>query len=511
MRKRRFDEERVFHRLPSNDGAIDRMKKPDEHLLGKLYRGFASSAPVRMLIGRVVSEERLRAGYMASSPIQAPGSDSRSDSRLWFHAASVGELESLWPVIRAWAEGGGEVVVTIFSESAKSSLGRLRDELSKIGDGRRLIHAGYSPLEGAWRRAVSAYAPTGFVTAKYESWPDLWSALAENGTPLFVVGARPRASLRIAALASRLLQGQEPALRFFCGEVADRRALEQAFPNARVLPGGDPRWERVRERASAGSPRARGIVECMKALPRPWGVLGSAWLSDLEVWSDSLKQVPSEHSASKNSVPENSVPENSPPGNSVPRSSVAGTLWVVPHRVDGPSIEAIQRQLEGEGRHVLRTSTLTASPENASETIGPKQARPKNSGPEKNELDKTTTETPILLVDEMGFLLELYSSADWAYVGGGFEAGVHSTIEPAIQGIPISAGTKRADRFPEIAELQRDGQLTLITDADQLAAWLANKANADATSRAHWKESASARFGATEEIVRAIKDDLLTS
>ena len=61
---------------------------------------------------------------------------------------------------------------------------------------------------------------------------------------------------------------------------------------------------------------------------------------------------------------------------------------------------------------------------------------------------------PCVLVDEMGFLSELYGAADWAYVGGGFGAGVHSTIEPAIQGIPILIGPVRADHFTEIGQLQ---------------------------------------------------------
>ena len=37
-----------------------------------------------------------------------------------------------------------------------------------------------------------------------------------------------------------------------------------------------------------------------------------------------------------------------------------------------------------------------------------------------------------ILIDKVGILAELYKYTKCAYVGGGFEKGVHSTIEPLI-------------------------------------------------------------------------------
>ena len=385
-----------------------------EGSLGRAYRQLFSSNPVRALLGRVVTPERVRAGH------EFPMLPKSQGRRVWFHAASVGELEGLWPVARLWAEAGGEVLLTNFSDSATSALARLGAELDKIGDGRRILYRGFSPLEGAWRKAAESLKPDVFVTSKYECWPDLWAALAELEVPLVVTGARPRRSLRVAALASRVLQGQPPPLRFLCVDEEDARALEAEFPGSRASRCGDPRWDRVRERALADSPRAREVAQSLGALPRPWGVLGSAWLSDLEVWKEFL-------------------------------AGVRGTLWVVPHRIDAASVAEIERFLRANDRKPLRTSGL----------VGRGSA---------GMLDGRAA--PAVLVDEMGFLLELYGSAEWAYVGGGFEAGVHSTIEPAIRGIPIVAGPKRATRFPEIAELARDGQLALVADSRELGRWL---------------------------------------
>src|SRR5687768_10513621 len=48
--------------------------------------------------------------------------------RAWFHAASVGELECLWSVVEAIAARGPvELVLTVFSESARKSISRLKE------------------------------------------------------------------------------------------------------------------------------------------------------------------------------------------------------------------------------------------------------------------------------------------------------------------------------------------------------------------------------------------------
>ena len=80
-----------------------------------------------------------------------------------------------------------------------------------------------------------------------------------------------------------------------------------------------------------------------------------------------------------------------------------------------------------------------------------------------------------LLVDEMGLLVELYPSADWACVGGGFHRGIHSTVEPAVAGLPVICGPKHADRFPETGELVEAGILTVCVNSEQIHAWLAGE------------------------------------
>lgn len=414
-----------------------------------LYRGFQRRFLRPGVFRRVVSAER----YADSAELQLPKRFERRQPgvpRIWCHAASAGELELIWEVIREQALHRCELIITVFSESARTGLQRIVTELA--GSSARVVHAGYSPWEGNWERSLEAADPDLFVTVKYEAWPDLWFSLAGREVPLMVVGARARSSFRIIKRLRALLGGRLPALFLALAEEGERGDLAALFPEAEIRVTGDPRWDRVEQRARRGNERAAELIREAAAsgrCPRPWGVIGSAWREDLAALEACL-----------------------------PRFS--GTLWVVPHEVKGRALESVVEALEGWGRPVRRTSAGEA--EWAS----------------------------MVLVDEMGFLSELYSAADWAVVGGGFGKSVHSTIEPAIRTVPVLCGPRGVERFTETGQLERVRQLTVARDAAQVRSWWERYAErgASAEEREMWARHARERLGAAGRVSRWI-DSLL--
>jgi 3-deoxy-D-manno-octulosonic-acid transferase len=405
----------------------------------------------RVMSERRISEEKIRGILSQRVPPRVSGVE-----RAWFHAASVGELESLTPVILEWAARGQECVVTVLSESAQGSIERLRKSLASLPG--RALYLGYSPWEGRWEQALRAVNPSIFLTAKYEAWPELWSALAARKISLLIVSAKARRSLRIAGGLCRALGGKIPQIRLLTVRKADEQELKKALPGpeARVIRTGEPRWDRVAARSGEGNPRARALIDQFASHSRPWGVLGQVWPEDMELWRGRY-------------------------------AKGAGTLWVAPHRVDAPSVAAVEVFLIQAGLRVGRTSD---------------QAK-LQSLLESRLID-------CVLIDEVGFLLELYSAADWAYVGGGFGISMHSTIEPALFGIPVSCGPHGADKFPEIAELRETGQLGVIRHADELDLWLnsAVAASRNPAQRSEWAEQAKSRLGATQRILQVMADEL---
>ena len=48
----------------------------------------------------------------------------------------------------------------------------------------------------------------------------------------------------------------------------------------------------------------------------------------------------------------------------------------------------------------------------------------------------------VKIINIIGVLAELYWYAKMAYIGGGFSAGVHNVMEPAVAGVPTFFGPK---------------------------------------------------------------------
>ncbi len=379
--------------------------------------------------------------------------ENENRSRIWFHAASAGELESLWTLIEeTYLQTSAELIITIFSDSALKPLTTL---CSKLRDPGRVLFSGFSPLEGVWEKYLLDAKPNVFVTAKYEAWPDLWVSLSRIGIPLVIVGARARSSLSAVKKLCRLLGVQLPELIFTTQLEAQNLQLKELFPTADIFLESDPRWDRVKNRVLISNPKVEQMQKVISDLPRPWGILGSAWAEDVRVWS------------------------------CVDPSLIQGTLWIVPHHVDPQSIAEIRAILEQMGLTIILSTEMTEA---------------KASAP---PISLAEDQRVCIVVNEMGFLAELYRLGDWAFVGGGYGAGIHSTIEPAVHGIPIAGGPNGAHKFDEIEDLIQTGQFTLIHDAENLSRWLQNLPTGVA-QRFQWQAQTQSRLGSADRILKAV-------
>jgi 3-deoxy-D-manno-octulosonic-acid transferase len=352
-------------------------------------------------------------------------------------------------MIEISAAKGQKLILTILSVSAQSALVKLKQQLEKR-EKVEFIYVGHSPWEGEWRRAIQDWKPSLFVTAKYEAWPDLWISLQEERVPLVIVSARARKSLRFAKWFCEFLGSGLPHMILFPGISEDFRPLSQLFPGAMIETVGEPRWDRVYSRLKAGNARAKVLLETFQDCPRPWGVIGSAWLKDLQFLQSFL-------------------------------SKFTGTLWIVPHCVDSQSIDPMQKLLSSIGIEWSQTST---------------RALPDHSV----SFDSAAPGRRCILVDEMGVLTELYSAADWVFVGGGFGVGVHSTVEPAFYGMPIGTGPNGIEKFSEIGQLVASGQLKILNNESDLELWSHSLIQDSSESRKRWIQDAHSRLGASKKI-----------
>ncbi|MBS1958930.1 MAG: hypothetical protein JST80_05610 [Bdellovibrionales bacterium] len=240
---------------------------------------FLTSSLFARIFGRFygLRSERVRAFQV---PIGIEDGPELGDS-IWFHAASVGELEMLMPILERGLELGLACSVSAFSDSALLWINRLRAH-KQAGN---LRYIGLSPRDRDWKPLWKELRVKRLWIAKYDFWPGMWEAAAELGIEVMVINARYRPSLARLQQFMKLLGVKPPILGFYCSNSEMIEPLKKHFPFARVTPAPDPRRVRIRERAENMNPQAERIKDKIATLPRPIGIVGSAWASDLEMIS----------------------------------------------------------------------------------------------------------------------------------------------------------------------------------------------------------------------------------
>lgn len=83
---------------------------------------------------------------------------------------------------------------------------------------------------------------------------------------------------------------------------------------------------------------------------------------------------------------------------------------------------------------------------------------------ETNDLSKYS----VLIIDCIGILSSLYKYCDIAYIGGGFGAGIHNTLEAATFGKPICFG-KRYNHFQEAVDLVEREAAFAISNSEEFS------------------------------------------
>jgi len=73
----------------------------------------------------------------------------------------------------------------------------------------------------------------------------------------------------------------------------------------------------------------------------------------------------------------------------------------------------------------------------------------------------------VFIVDTIGILTKIYSYADAAYIGGGFENGIHNILEPATFGVPLVIGPNYK-KFQEAIDLVKLNACQVVNNNSEL-------------------------------------------
>ena len=390
----------------------------------------------RGLRGRVDAERRL-VDWAA---------DERDSSLplVWLHAPSVGEGLQARSVLEALVEVAPafQSVFTYFSPSAES-----------LGEAMPVDVSGYLPWDrrGAVRSVLEALNPSLLVFTKTEAWPVLSREARRRGIPVVLVaGTLPPDAGRLK-LPSRLLLrsvfGGLDRVLAISGEDG-RRFRRLGVAQERVVVTGDPAIDSAFVRIQAADPEAPYLAP-FHSDPRPTIVAGSTWEPDESVLIPALARLAG------------SLPEV--------RAIIA------PHEPTPGHLERLEDALSDAGFKCVRLGVIEAAG-----AMGDAQ---------------------VVVVDRVGVLAHLYTVGNVAYVGGGFHRhGLHSVLEPASAGLPVTFGPGHSNARAAAdllaagggVEVANTGELT-----DALARWL--------TPPERGKEAGSEALGYIREHVGAAR------
>jgi 3-deoxy-D-manno-octulosonic-acid transferase len=330
-----------------------------------------------------------------------------SSPRVWFHASSMGEFEQAKPIISMLKEKrpGLLVAVTFFSPSGyENSLAYKEADLIS-----------YIPFDSPSnaRRFIGLVKPSAAVIMRYDLWPNHIWALHDAGIPAILANATMRKSfLRdfplFRGFHRSLYDSLEAVLTVTDADA--QRCRRTGVSRAIVETSGDTRYDQVARRCEESRRKRYFPEEVLRG--RTVVVIGSSWEEDERLFVPALEVYCAKY------------PEL--------------LVVLVPHEPTVEHLADLESRLEGRLSSIRFSQIVSYAGEK------------------------------VVVVDSIGILVSLYQYARIVYVGGGFGAGVHNVLEPAVYGVPVLIGPNHANSH-EAVELVKRGAIGVINDEEGLS------------------------------------------
>ena len=263
----------------------------------------------------------------------------------------------------------------------------------------------YLPLDTAAnaKRFIELINPEIAIFTKYEFWHHYFHTLKSKNIPLFIISGIFRPNQPFFKWYGGFNRSMLKCVTHFFVQNEESLRLLQHFNITQASLSGDTRFDRVAENATH--------VQQLPLVARfigtsPVVLAGSTWPPD-EVLLATLAQ---KHQDWK--------------------------MVIAPHEIAESHISHISTLFQ----HSIKFSDLQKNPE---------------------------LKAQVLIIDNIGMLSALYQYGNIAYIGGGFGAGIHNTLEAAAFGIPVIFGP-RYEKFQEAKDLINIDAARSIENAEGL-------------------------------------------
>ena len=358
----------------------------------------------------------------------------------WIHAVSVGEAIAAAPLVegvrRSWP-----ALPLVVSTVTETGARLVRERFAGLARHR------YFPLDfpGVARRVIASIEPAFFVCMETELWPNLLRLLAARGVPTMIANGRLSdrsfQRYRLVRGTMRRVLGDVTVFAMQSDEDA-RRVIALGASPERVVVTGNLKHEPLPDPAGAADlwHRLLGL-----AAGQPIWIAGSTHRGE----DDAVLQAHRRALAVRPDL----------------------VLVLAPRHPE--RVSEVMRLVAAGGFDGVRRSELSAG----------------RGAP-----------APVIVLDTVGELAQLYSIADVVFVGGSLIAlGGHNVLEPALRGKPVLFGPHTSNFREAASILLTAGGGVVVRDAGELAAEL-ERLLADPALRARRggaaREAAASRHGA---------------
>ena len=314
----------------------------------------------------------------------------------WFHFASLGEYEQGLPVLIVYREKypHTKIIITFFSPSGF--------EIRKNTSFADAVY--YLPLDTASnaRKFIDAIDPVIAVFTKYEYWYHFFDELHDREIPLYLISGIFRPNQVFFKWYGGLHRKMLNCVSRFFVQDENSKHLLQSIGISYVSISGDTRFDRVW--VNTQNPKLFPAIGEFTRGKKTF-IAGSTWPQDEEL----ITKLVSDHPDWK--------------------------FIFAPHEIKEEKINKLIELLPQNS--VLRYSQLTEP----------------HTGSKTHHSLLTTHHLPqTLIIDNIGMLSSLYQYGHIAYIGGGFGAGIHNTLEAAAFGSPVIFGPNY-EKFKEAKDL----------------------------------------------------------
>lgn len=227
---------------------------------------------------------------------------------------------------------------------------------------------------------LKAVHPEMVFFIKYEFWPNYLNALKQQNIPTYLVSGIFRENQMFFKPYGGFYKKALKAFHYFFVQNEVSKNLLNSIGFTNVTKNGDTRFDRVLQILDRDNQLT--FVENFKQ-NNPLVVIGSSWPLDEDYISNYINEYNGE-----------------------------AKFLFAPHNIKPDQIATLQSKIK---KDVVLFSEMEG---------------------------KNLSDFSVMIVDTIGILTKIYSYADVAYVGGGFEKGIHNILEPATFGIPVVIGPK---------------------------------------------------------------------